>query len=116
MAHLISIRPFITEKAMHQAQHGKYTFVVNKGASKLAIEQEIAKTYKVHVLGVNITKRPPKVKARGVQQARIKAIVTLQKGETIKGFDLPQAEEAKPEAKNEVKATKAKVATAASEK
>lgn len=96
MAHLISIRPFITEKAMQQAQHGKYTFIVSHGSSKLSIEKEIEETYKVHVLSVNITKRPAKVKKRGTQQARIKAVITLQKGETIKGFDLPTAEPAKP--------------------
>lgn len=89
MAHLIALQPFITEKAMRLAHSGQYTFLVNRGASKLAIEREVTKAYTVHVTSVNITKRPAKVKARGVQQARIKAIVTLQKGEIIKGFDLP---------------------------
>lgn len=99
MAHLLSIRPFITEKAMHQAQKGKYTFLVSRQATKLGIAQTVGKTYSVTVTGVNITKRPAKQKARGTQQARVKAIVTLKTGQSIKGFDLPQAEpeQAEPE-------------------
>ncbi len=102
MAHLITIKPWVTEKAMRLAKAGQYTFVVNRGARKLAVAREVAQTYAVHVTSVGITKRPAKVKSRGTQAARIKAVVTVKKGETIKGYDLPTTDAATASEKKEI--------------
>lgn len=99
MSHLISYKPVVTEKAIRLAGSGKFTFAVSKGAAKLALAHVIEEAYKVHVEAVNIVKKPAKRKQRGTQAAIIKAIVTLKTGERIPGFELPTAEEPKPDKK-----------------
>ena len=49
----IIIEPVITEKSNDALQAGKYTFKVNKKATKVAIARAVEKLYDVRVIDVN---------------------------------------------------------------
>ena len=49
----IIIAPVITEKSNDQMQMGKYTFEVNKKATKVEIANAVEKLFNVKVLNVN---------------------------------------------------------------
>ena len=49
----IIIRPIITEKSNDGLQEGKYTFEVNKKATKIDIARAVEKLFEVKVLKVN---------------------------------------------------------------
>ena len=54
----IIIAPVVTEKSNDELQQGKYTFKVNKKATKVEIAKAVEKLFEVRVLKVNtITKR-----------------------------------------------------------
>src|SRR5579862_1642048 len=91
--HNILIAPIITEKAMSEAGKGKFTFAVQKAASKNAIRNAIAKVFNVTVTGVQTTTVKGKRKKIGQKRTEVndsvwkKAIVTLKKGEKIAIFE-----------------------------
>ena len=49
----IIVRPVITEKSNDEMQSGKYTFEVNKKATKVDIARAVEKLFEVKVLNVN---------------------------------------------------------------
>ena len=49
----IIVRPVITEKSNDEMQAGKYTFEVNKKATKVDIANAVEKLFEVKVLNVN---------------------------------------------------------------
>ena len=49
----IIIAPVITEKSNDELQAGKYTFKVNKNATKVEIAKAVEKLFEVKVLNVN---------------------------------------------------------------
>ena len=49
----IIIAPVITEKSNDELQIGKYTFEVNKKATKIDIKNAVEKLFEVKVLNVN---------------------------------------------------------------
>ena len=49
----IIVRPVITEKSNDEMQSGKYTFEVNKKATKVEIARAVEKLFEVKVLNVN---------------------------------------------------------------
>ena len=53
LAEEIIIRPVITEKSNDEMQAGKYTFEVNKKATKVEIAKAVEKLFEVKVLNVN---------------------------------------------------------------
>lgn len=79
----------LTEKASGlSANLNKYTFEVDKGATKAAVANAVAKTFNVKVHAVNVAnvKPRPKRSMRGglaYSQAFKKAVVTLKEGEKI---------------------------------
>jgi large subunit ribosomal protein L23 len=91
-------RPVISEKTIDESGRGKYTFEVhetaNKSQLKAAIE-ELYRTEKVTVVGVNVLTAKGKEKRRGTRRGRIvghtsawrKAIVTLAPGQKIEFFE-----------------------------
>lgn len=91
--YLIIERPVVTEKSTAAAAQGKYTFKVHPDANKIEIRQAIEQIYpNVHVTKVNtITVRgKPYRTGRFATRRRPdwkKAIVTLQKGESIEIFE-----------------------------
>lgn len=52
----IIIAPVVTEKSNDQLQEGKYTFKVNKKATKVEIAKAVEKLFEVKVLKVNTMK------------------------------------------------------------
>ena len=49
----VIIRPVITEKSNDEMQAGKYTFEVNKKATKVDVAKAVEKLFEVKVLNVN---------------------------------------------------------------
>ena len=85
-------RPIDTEKTRYQAEGGKYTFEVDRRASKHQIKEAIERVFDVEVFSVNTINMPAK---RGRYGRRVvtrkpawkKAIVTLAPGERIDIFE-----------------------------
>ncbi len=97
-AHEVIIRPVISEKSMDESQRGKYTFEVHPDANRIQIKaaiEELYKSEKVTVVGVNVLTTKAKEKRRGTRRGRIvghtspwrKAIVTLAAGQKITFFE-----------------------------
>lgn len=86
----IIIAPIITEKTAGMETDGKYAFKVANSANKTSVKQAIEKKFNVKVVGVNISNSHPKKKRvgryTGMTNRYKKAIVTLEKGNTI-SFD-----------------------------
>ena len=77
----IIIRPVITEKSNDEMQAGKYTFEVNKKATKVEIAKAVEKLFEVKVLNVNTMIVKGKTKRVRYQEGKTpdwkKAIVTI---------------------------------------
>lgn len=86
------IQPVITEKSMQLAPNGQYTFKVSASANKIEIAKEIKRLYKTKVKEVKIINTKGKIKTyrriKGKQSDIKKAIVILQPGEKIAGFEM----------------------------
>ena len=80
-------RPLITEKTTKLVEEGKYTFEVLPGVNKIEVKNAIEKLWEVKVVKVNIInvrKKERRVgKYSGFKAGVRKAIVTLEKGQTI---------------------------------
>ena len=88
----IIIRPLITEKMTAQSEkEGRYGFVVDRKSNKVEIRQAVEKQFNVKVTGVRTmivrgkdrTRYTKSTILRGSTSTWKKAIVTLEKGETI---------------------------------
>jgi len=84
----ILVKPLVTEKSNFGPIDGKYTFVVDKRATKAQIKRAVEERFEVTVLEVNTANYKGKKKAHNVRVAGKrpdwkKAIVTLQSGDTI---------------------------------
>ena len=77
----IIARPIITEKSGDAIQEGKYTFEVNKKATKIDIAKAVEKLFEVKVLKVNTMTVKGKEKRVGAHTGMTsdwkKAIVTI---------------------------------------
>ena len=77
----IIIAPIVTEKSNDQLQEGKYTFEVNKKATKVEIAKAVEKLFEVRVLKVNTMNVNGKKKRVGYHMGKTsdwkKAIVTI---------------------------------------
>ena len=77
----IIIRPVVTEKSNDELQQGKYTFEVNKKATKVQIANAVEKLFEVKVLNVNTMIVKGKTKRVGYHVGKTsdwkKAIVTI---------------------------------------
>ena len=77
----IIIAPVITEKSNDGMQEGKYTFEVNKKATKVEIAKAVEKLFEVKVLKVNTMTVKGKTKRVGYHVGKTsdwkKAIVTI---------------------------------------
>ena len=71
----VIIRPVITEKSNDEMQAGKYTFEVNKKATKVDVAKAVEKLFEVKVLNVNTM--IVKGKTTGKTSDWKKAIVTI---------------------------------------
>lgn len=77
----IILAPVITEKSNDSMQEGKYTFKVNKNATKVEIANAVEKLFEVKVLKVNTISVKGKKKRVGYHTGKTsdwkKAIVTI---------------------------------------
>ena len=77
----IIIAPIITEEASMRTADGKYTFRVNKKATKIDIKNAVEKLFEVKVLDVNTISMNGKQRRVGVHTGKTsdwkKAIVTI---------------------------------------
>lgn len=78
----IIIKPIVTEKSNDGLQEGKYTFKVNKKATKVDIARAVEKLFDVKVLKVNTITVKGKEKRVGVHVGKTsdwkKAIVSIE--------------------------------------
>lgn len=85
LAHVVLIRPIITEKASQSEKNNKYLFEVS--SNKTEIKKAIRELYGVRPIKVNIQKMSGKKVRYGRSQGRTKnwtrAVVTLKTGEKI---------------------------------
>ena len=66
----IIIRPVITEKSNDELQAGKYTFEVNKKATKIDVKYAVEKLFEVKVIDVNTMMVKGKEKRVGANTGR----------------------------------------------
>jgi large subunit ribosomal protein L23 len=85
-------RPLITEKTTKLVDTGKYTFEVMQGVNKIEIKNAIEELFNVNVVSINVVnvrKKARRVgKYDGFTPAVRKAVVTLQKGQTLDVFEV----------------------------
>ena len=90
IAEEIIIKPIITEKSSDDMQDGKYTFRVNKNATKVEIAKAVEKLFEVKVLKVNTISVKGKEKRVGVHTGKTpdwkKAIVTIDTDPKAKSY------------------------------
>ena len=81
IAEEIIVKPIITERSSEDMQEGKYTFRVNKKATKVEIAKAVEKLFEVKVLKVNTMNVNGKEKRVGYHVGKTsdwkKAIVTI---------------------------------------
>lgn len=84
-------KPIVSEKSYDLTNQRKYTFEVDKKATKPQIRQAIEEIFKVGVTSVNTMNREGKTKKQGWSSGRRpswkKAIVTLREGDKIEVFE-----------------------------
>ena len=81
IAEEVIIKPIVTERSSMDMQEGKYTFKVNKKATKVEIAKAVEKLFGVKVLSVNTISVKGKQKRVGAHTGMTsdwkKAIVTI---------------------------------------
>ena len=81
VAEEVIIKPIVTERSSEGLQEGKYTFKVNKKATKVEIAKAVEKLFEVKVLKVNTISVKGKEKRVGAHTGYTpdwkKAIVTI---------------------------------------
>ena len=86
----IIIAPVVTEKSSGEIQDGKYTFKVNKKATKIDIKRAVEKLFEVKVLNVNTVTVKGKEKRVGRNVGKTsdwkKAIVTIDTNDSEKFY------------------------------
>jgi large subunit ribosomal protein L23 len=84
-------RPIINEKSTPLQEKFKYTFEVDKGASKQQIKEAVEKAFKVDVVKVNVITMPAKWRGPGRRRSQVspwkKAIVKIKQGQKIEYFE-----------------------------
>jgi large subunit ribosomal protein L23 len=95
----IIVRPVVTEKSNDEMQAGKYTFEVNKKATKVEIAKAVEKLFEVKVLSVNTISVKGKEKRVGAHTGMTsdwkKAIVTIDTNPTEETYLTKGAKEVK---------------------
>jgi len=84
-------KPIISEKASGLQEANKFTFEVDKSASKHQIKIAVEEAFGVNVVNVNVLTLRRKRKRFGPRLSKLsfwkKAIVTLKKGDTITMYE-----------------------------
>jgi large subunit ribosomal protein L23 len=89
-AHDIILRPIVSEKSYAMMEMNRYTFEVDKRASKPQIADAVSEIFSVTVEKVNTMNVPGKPRrlrySKGLSRSWKKAVVTLKDGESIDLF------------------------------
>lgn len=87
----IIIAPIITEKSSAQREIGKFSFIVDKRANKIQIEDAVKTLFSVTPVAcnvVNVKGKPKRLRqAAGMTSSWKKAVITLKEGDTISIFE-----------------------------
>lgn len=87
----ILIRPVITEKANALREQNKYVFIVHPDATKTQVKAAVKKLFNVNVVTcttMNIMGKMKRLRTKAGRTASYKkAIVKLEKGQTIAAFE-----------------------------
>jgi large subunit ribosomal protein L23 len=87
----ILIEPVLSEKSNLMRESGQYVFKVDSRADKIMIMEAVRRLFKVNPVScrvINVTPKPKRLRGRPGYTAECKkAIVRLQKGETIRVFE-----------------------------
>ena len=90
-ARSIIVRPIISEKSYAAIENNRYTFEVDKRASKPEIADAVAEVFNVSVTKVNTMRVTGKTRrlrtSAGVTRSWKKAVVTLKEGDKIEFFE-----------------------------
>lgn len=95
---IILKRPIITEKSMFNAKLGLFTFEVDRNATKFQIAKAVEEKFKVKVVAVKTINTKGQVKQQRTVRKSYqnptmrKALVKLQKGQTLSLFETPKEE------------------------
>lgn len=83
----VIIRPIVSEKSFEMIEQNRYTFEVDKRATKPQIAKAVSEIFGVTVTDVNtmnVSGKPRRLRyAKGLTRAWKKAIVTLKEGDSI---------------------------------
>lgn len=87
----IIVKPIISEKSYDMTTQHKFTFKVDRRATKPEIRRAVEQIFKVNVTAVNTINLKGKLKrqgwAKGYRSDWKKAIVTLKEGQSIEVFE-----------------------------
>lgn len=87
----VLIKPVLSEKATALREQNKYVFIVQPSATKTEIKEAVRKLFNVKVADcttVNVQGKIKRLRGKPGRTASFKkAIVKLEKGETIKVFE-----------------------------
>lgn len=90
----ITVSPIISEKSMHDAKRGKFTFRVLRYVDKETVKRTVEQKFNVHVTTVRTSLLKGRTKRVGSFRRVIsepswkKAVVTVLQGEKIDLFDV----------------------------
>jgi large subunit ribosomal protein L23 len=92
----VLLAPVVSEKSYAQIeQSNTYSFRIHPDAHKTQVRQAVEELFDVKVVRVNISKVQPKPKRRGLHKGTRpgwkKALVQLQRGDSIEIFEGAQA-------------------------
>lgn len=86
-ARQIIVRPIVSEKSFEMMEQNRYTFEVDKRATKPQIAQAVTEIFGVTVTDVNtmnVSGKPRRLRyAKGMTRSWKKAVVTLKDGDSI---------------------------------
>ncbi len=97
----VIVKPLVTEKSMDDVTKGKYTFIVDRFATKPVIKQAIKDMFNVTVVKIATSIVKGRSQRVGIRRVEVlkpsykKATVSLKKGEKISLFEPGGGEEAK---------------------
>jgi large subunit ribosomal protein L23 len=94
--HDVLLGPIVSEKSFELADHGKYTFKVDKRANKTEIKKAVQDIFDVQVTSVHTLNRRGKVQRTrfgfGKRNDEKRAIVSVKAGQTINVYGTEKAE------------------------
>lgn len=90
-ARSVIVRPIVSERSFEMIEQGRYTFEVDKRATKPQIAAAVTEIFGVTVTKVNtmnVSGKPRRLRAaKGLTRSWKKAVVSLKEGDSIEFFE-----------------------------